>query len=310
MVTASVTPVSPGAGTPTGTVAVSDGVSGGSTCTIDLSVGDSCALREFSPGTFTPTGTYSGDANFQGSTGDAAAIEVTPDTTTTVLSDNANSPSTGSNFTFRAAVSADGPGAGTPGGFIRWTVTDPNGNSAACADTTLSGGGVALCTVTDAIAGTYRASAEFIDTDGNYQHGSSNGDSVVVSPLASGPAPTSLSLSTNLTTYVTGQAIVVTASVTPVSPGAGTPTGTVAVSDGVSGGSTCTIDLSVGDSCALREFSPGTFTPTGTYSGDANFQGSTATLRPSRSHPTPPRPSSATTRTLRAPGPTSRSGRP
>ena len=79
-------------------------------------------------------------------------------------------------------MSADGPGAGTPGGFIRWTVTDPNGNSAACADTTLSGGGVALCTVTDAIAGTYRASAEFIDTDGNYQHSSSNGDSVVVSP--------------------------------------------------------------------------------------------------------------------------------
>ena len=62
-----VTPVAPGSGTPTGNVTVSDGVSD---CTATVAVG-SCSLNLTTAGARTLTAAYTGDANFNGSSGTA-----------------------------------------------------------------------------------------------------------------------------------------------------------------------------------------------------------------------------------------------
>jgi len=69
-----------------------------------------------------------------------------------------------------------------------------------------------------------------------------------------------------------GQPIDITVLVQVEQPGAGTPTGTVAVSDGV--GDTCTITLP-SQTCALTPTAPGTLTLVARYQGDANFNPST-----------------------------------
>jgi hypothetical protein len=268
VVTAVVAPVAPGAGTPTGTVSISDGASSPTTCTINLATGSSCTIVETTPGSYTMTGTYSGNSNFLGSSGGAPAVTVNTDSTKTVITNNASTPVTGASFTFTATVSASPPGTGTPAGTVTWTVTDPHGTPVVCSDTTLSGG-VVTCTITNAIAGTYSASAQFTDTDGDFANSSSNTNTVSVSRATSTTAT-----STNLSTYVSGQSIVVTATVAPVAPGTGTPTGTVSVSDGASSPTTCTINLATSSSCTIVETTPGSYTMSGTYSGDSNFLGS------------------------------------
>jgi uncharacterized repeat protein (TIGR01451 family) len=67
--------------------------------------------------------------------------------------------------------------------------------------------------------------------------------------------------------------VTVTATVAVTAPGAGTPTGDIAVSDGAA---TCTITLPA-TTCALTPASAGTTAVTATYAGDANFAASTAT---------------------------------
>jgi len=67
-----------------------------------------------------------------------------------------------------------------------------------------------------------------------------------------------------------GAPIAVTASVSVPAPGAGTPSGTVTVSDGTAN---CVITLPA-SSCNLTPTSGGAKTLTATYSGDASFNGS------------------------------------
>src|SRR5262249_56947672 len=75
---------------------------------------------------------------------------------------------------------------------------------------------------------------------------------------------------------VVGQAYTVNVTVTAVAPGAGTPSGSVTVSDGTGG--TCTIaSLSGGaGSCALTSTSSGAKTLTASSRGDTNFNGRSA----------------------------------
>jgi large repetitive protein len=185
VVTAIVSPVAPGTGTPTGTVLVSDGGSPANVCTITLP-NTTCTIVETTPGTYTLTGTYSGDANFLGSSGSATAVVVSADGSSTVVSDNASNPVTGDSFTFSATVSAVTPGSGTPQGTITWTVSDPYGDPVSCPDTTLSAG-VATCTITNAMPGTYSASAVFNDTEGNFTTSTSNTDTVDVGTSSTSP---------------------------------------------------------------------------------------------------------------------------
>ena len=267
-VSATVTAVAPATGTPTGTVAVSDGLSPAQTCVITLVAGTgSCTVAEPSPGTVTFAGSYGGDGTFSASSGSAGAVVVSPAATATVVSDDASAPETGATFTFLVAVSALAPGSGTPQGTVVWTVTDPAGHPVACTDTTLTSG-TATCAVTHAHAGHYSASAAFTDTDGDYAGSASATDTVVVARSATTTGIASVSAS------VTGQPFTVSVSVAPVAPGVGTPTGSVTVSDGTH---TCVATLSGGSGhCSLTD-PAGTYTITATYAGDADFATSATT---------------------------------
>jgi hypothetical protein len=88
---------------------------------------------------------------------------------------------------------------------------------------------------------------------------------------------TSISMTTDMPVYVSGEAITVSASVLPNAAGNGTPTGQVVVTDGSNNG--CTINLVSGSgSCTFSETAPGQYTLTGTYSGDTNFNISPGTV--------------------------------
>jgi VCBS repeat-containing protein len=75
---------------------------------------------------------------------------------------------------------------------------------------------------------------------------------------------------------VVGQSYTVSYNVTADSPGAGTPTGDVTVSDGAD---SCTDTVAAGQ-CALTSTTIGDKTLTATYTGDANFNGSTSAAEP------------------------------
>jgi hypothetical protein len=72
---------------------------------------------------------------------------------------------------------------------------------------------------------------------------------------------------------IIGEAYAVTWTVTPVPPGAGTPSGNVTVVDGTGG--TCTAAVAAG-TCNVTSTSAGVKTLVATYSGDASFNGSTS----------------------------------
>ena len=86
------------------------------------------------------------------------------------MTDNAAGVVTGGSFTFTAAVTGS---VGTPTGTIAWSVTDPNSNPVDCSTSTmtLDGSGQATCTITDALGGTYAATATY-SGDSNYSGGS------------------------------------------------------------------------------------------------------------------------------------------
>ncbi len=110
--------VPPAAGTPSGTVAVSDGVI---SCSGTVAAG-SCTLARVTPGTGMLTATYAGDTAFLGSTG-SRSHTVTQAATTTVIAAHTPDPSVRNasvTVTFEVAVVA--PGSGTPTGTV--TVTD------------------------------------------------------------------------------------------------------------------------------------------------------------------------------------------
>ncbi|KOG46300.1 hypothetical protein ADK74_12590 [Streptomyces decoyicus] len=119
---ATVTPVAPGAGTPTGTVTFT--ITGGDTVTVSLDAGGTAVFTNRAPlaaGSHSVTAVYSGDANFTTSTDTDTQTVNRAATSTTVTS--APDPSLfGQEFTVTARVAAVPPGAGTPTGTVTFTI--------------------------------------------------------------------------------------------------------------------------------------------------------------------------------------------
>lgn len=158
--TASVSVTLPGAGTPTGTVNFTNG--GTPLCTnVTLSAsGTAPCTYTFNSATSgtTITATYSGDGNFNGSSGAVNQVVSTSLlATTTSLTGSPSSIVRGNSVTYTATVSSS---AGTPAGTV--TFSDGAGNPATvnCAAQTLSGG-VATCTVVYPSKGSYTVIATY-----------------------------------------------------------------------------------------------------------------------------------------------------
>ena len=107
----------PGAGTPGGTVLISDGVNECELVTLEDGMG-SCDLPSTSVGAKTLTATYSGDANFNGSNDTESHMVNKADSLTTISSDDPDASVFGQSYTVNFSVEAVVPGAGTPGGTV------------------------------------------------------------------------------------------------------------------------------------------------------------------------------------------------
>ena len=221
-------------GTPAGTVAWT-----GSACssTTDLTAGvATCSITDAqASSSYSVTASFSDtDGNYSDSSGSDGPVSPAAAASSTVVTDNAATTSTGGTLVFTATVS--GPG-GTPAGTVAWT-------GSACSSTTDLTAGVATCSITDAQASSsYSVTASFSDTDGNYSD--SSGSDGPVSPSA---AASSTVVADNAATTSTGGTLVFTATVS--GPG-GTPAGTVAWT-----GSACssTTDLTAGvATCSITD---------------------------------------------------------
>ena len=258
-----------GAGaTPTGSVTwtVTDPNGAAVACppsTLDGSGDGTCTVTNVIAGTYSASADYGGDTNYDPSTGQDSAASISTATTGTTVNDNAAGVATGGSFTFTATVS--GPGV-TPTGTVSWTVTDPNGHAVPCAPSTLNASGDGACTVTDVIAGTYSASADY-GGDTNYT-GSSGEDTASIAKAAS-----STGVVDDSSGVATGGSFTFTATVT----GAGaTPTGTVSwtVTDPDGHAVSCapsTLNGSGVGTCTVTDVIAGTYSATAAYGGGANY---------------------------------------
>src|SRR5262249_28883817 len=260
-VNVSVAAAPPGTGTPSGSVSVTDGA--GAICTIaGLSGGTgSCSLTSPTAGAKTLTATFSGDANFNGSTGTDSHQVDKANTTTTIISDTPDPSAVGQGYAVSVSVAATPPGSGTPSGSV--TVADGSGESCTVASL---GGGTGSSVVpstrprTKTLTGAYAGDSNF------------NGSAPAGEPHQVQKADTTTTITSDLSAATkTGEAYTVSFTVTVNPPGAGTPTGNVAVSDGTH---SCHGTGAAG-SCALTSTTPGfPKTITATYARGSNFNGS------------------------------------
>ena len=255
-------------GTPAGTIAWG----GASTCTSStttLTAGvATCSIANAqASSSYSVTATFSDtDGNYSGSSGNDGPVSPGKAASTTTVTDNAGSISTGGTLVFTATVTGAG---GTPAGTIAW-----GGASTCTSSTTTLTAGVAICSIANAQASSsYSVTATFSDTDGNYS-GSSGNDG----PVSPGKAASTTTVTDNAGSISTGGTLVFTATVTGAG---GTPAGTIAWG----GASTCTSSTttltagvatcSIANAQASSSYSvTATFTDTdGNYSGSSGNDG-------------------------------------
>jgi Ca2+-binding RTX toxin-like protein len=251
-----------GAGTPTGNVTVSDGTQ---SCTATVAAGQ-CTITFATAGAKSLAATYAGDASFNGSTSAIEAHEVTGIATTTAITSDTPDPSVvGQAVTVQYTVVP--AGAGTPTGSV--TVSD---GTQSCTATVAAG----QCTITFATAGPKSLTAVYAG-DSTFSGGTSAAEPHTVSPADTTTTITSDSPDPSSQ----GAAVTVQYSVTVSPPGAGAPTGNVTVSDGVN---SCVATVGTGQ-CSITLTTEGSRTLTATYSGNANFGGSTSAGEPHTVNP-------------------------
>ena len=260
---ATISAVSPGAGTPTGTVSFLDGTTTVATATL-VSGAASFTTVGLTVGSHSLTVAYAGDGNFTASTSSAVTQTVSKAASAaSVVTDSPNPSVFGQTVTLSATVSATSPGDGTPTG----TVTFLDG-ATTLGTATLAGGSAGFTTAAltldnNSVTVTYAG-------DGNFTGNTSSAVTHTVNQAASTVA---LAPSVNLSVF--GQTVTLVASVSAAAPGAGTPTGTVTFLDGTS---TLGMAMLAGGSASFSTagLSLGSHSITVSYSGDGNFTGSTS----------------------------------
>jgi large repetitive protein len=245
----SVTPNNPGAGLPTGIVTVSDGTD---SCFASVATGQ-CSLTSSTVGARTLVATYSGDSNFAGSASSGTAHRVRGGSTLTIVTTPASSVA-GQSVLVTATASAAAPATGTPSGSV--TVTD---GTVSC--TITLAGGIGTCPLAFATAGTRTLTAAYTG-DVTYD---SSGTTLVHG--VDRAATTASIVSRTPPTSVSGQVVTIAFGVSVSSPGAGTPTGVVTVSDGTQ---SCSASVAAGQ-CDIAFVTSGAHALTASYAGDANF---------------------------------------
>lgn len=219
-------------------------------------------------------GTASGAvfASFPGDLNDRASIAtgdlvVSQASTTTTLTSSSSTSVHGQSVTFTAVVAAVPPGGGTPAGTVDFMDGTTQVGTGALDST-----GTATFSTSSLSVGTHSITAVY-PGDTNYITSTSSALSHVVNQATT---TTTLTSGTNPSVY--GQSVTFTAVVAPVSPGAGTPPGTVNFLDGTT--QIGTGALTSGTATFSTSSLSGTASPhsiTAVYVGDTNFATSTST---------------------------------
>ena len=266
--TATVSAAAPGSGTPTGTVTFKD--DGTTIGTGTLSSGEATfTTSELGVAAHSITAVYDGDDSFNPSSSSALSQTVTEDASSVTLSASTNSTVYGQTVVFTAEVSAVAPGSGTPTG----TVTFKDGATALSTNALISG---QVSYTNTALAAAVHWITAVYNGDGNF---STNISGVVTQTVNQAETTTAVASSVNPSVF--GQPVSFTATIDPVAPGAGTPTGTVQFSiDGVAFGAPVALSGGLATSSALSSLAVAGHTVTAVYNGDSNFSGSDNTASP------------------------------
>jgi hypothetical protein len=267
--TATVSAVAPGSGRPTGSVTFV--VDGTVQAPANLNGGQATFTTEtLAVGDHRIGAVYGGDGNFNSSIAARLTQTVNHVVSSTGLGSSVNPSVFGQQVTLTATVSASG---GTPSG----TVTFREGAIALGTGTLngVSGNDQATLTLSAPAVGSHAITAIY------------GGDSTFA-PSTSAPltqlvslANTSTAVSANAPSSVFGEPISFTATVVPLAPGAGTPTGNVAFKRLFPDGSSVTFGTAVLSASGtavfvMDRFIPGTATVFAVYAGDSSFATSTS----------------------------------
>jgi len=262
--TAKLAVVSPGAGTPTGTVSFMDGTSVLGTATVIGGVA-TLTTTTIPAGSNTIKAVYSGDTNFTTSTSGSLSQTVNKASTTTKLTKSSTTVlKYGQSVTFTATLAAVSPGAGMPTGIVTFK------DGSTTIGTGTLGGGIATFTTTTLPVGSNSITAVY-GGDTNFTTSTSGAMTQTVNQSS-----TTTKLTKNTTGAITsGQSVTFTATLAAVSPGAGTPTGTVNFMD--NGSSIGVVTLSGGVAMLTTTTLPvGSNSITAVSSGDTHFTASTS----------------------------------
>jgi hypothetical protein len=237
--TVTVTPVAPGAGSPTGQVTVTDTT--GQTCTAILNNATAgqaaCEIPAPAPGTHQVTATYDGSTDYTLSTSNTVTESVTAAATITAISASPEPSVTGGMIKLTARVEAVSPSVGQPTGKVTFVIENASGKQLACQagnSPTLSAG-AAVCQIPRTanvkvgdlyVLVGYRGAAGYQASDTSAYHQVT-------------PDSTAVQLTSSTDPSIPGQAVTFTAFVSANSPGSGTPRGKVVFSFSPTGTITC-----------------------------------------------------------------------
>jgi ELWxxDGT repeat protein len=264
--TASVSPLAPSIGTPTGNVDFKEGATdltpGGVTLVGGRATFTSSSL---SVGTHTLTASYGGDVHFTLSQGSnsAAPLVVNKAVSRTVLTAFPNPAGFGQVVSFTVGVSVLLPGTGTPAGTV--TFTD---GATTIGSMTLNGAGRATFTTSLLSRGNHAINASY-GGNGNFLASAYTNFGETVQKDA-----TTTTVTASANPAVVGTTVTFTAAVQASSPGAGTPTGTVTFTDITTVLGTGTLNGAGQATFSTSALAVGTHAIMATYAGDNNFTSS------------------------------------
>ena len=259
--TATVSPVSPGAGTPTGTVTFFEGSSSLGTGSLNSSGIATLNISNFSVTSHSISAVYGGDSSFGGSTSSSITQTVNQASSATTLVSSANPSVYGQSVTFTATVSTVSPGSGTPTGtvnFYDWNTLLGTATLDSYDDATFATSALSVAS--------HPIWAEFVG-DNNF---SSSGTSSLGLPQTVNQDATTVSLSTSASPAAFGSSLTISATVSAASPGSGTPTGTVTFYDAGTSLGTGTLSSGVA-TYSSSALDAGSHAITASYGGDTNY---------------------------------------
>ncbi|GAA3365153.1 hypothetical protein GCM10017744_066740 [Streptomyces antimycoticus] len=262
--TVNVAAVSPGDGTPTGTVTFIVSADGPTmTGALDAAGNASVTVPALSVGTHQVAAFYNGDTNFAASNSPLTPLTVNPADSTTTLTVSPAAPVCGEEVTLCAQVTTTPPGTCTPTGTVTFAV-DGVPTVVAAIDAT----GQACVSAGDIPAGTHTVTATY---NGNGDVAGSTGTGTVT--VGQGASTTTVTVSP--AAPVCGEEVTLCAQVTTTPPSTCIPTGTVTFT--ITGGPVLTGMLdATGQACVTTsDLTAGSYTVTATYAGDTGVGSST-----------------------------------